>query len=82
MKLDNEIKALKWSLQESKEKDTIIEKLEAINTIVSFFDKNYGRAFFHIEKICNIPWLFFGNEKLILLTDKQANDINKIYEGE
>ncbi len=82
MKLDNEIKALKWTLPESKEKNDIIETLESINTITSLFDKNYGRAFFHIEKICNIPWLYFGNEKLLLLTDKQAKDITKIYEGE
>lgn len=82
MKLENEINVLKWTLPESKEKEKIIEKLECVDTITRLFNKKYGRALFHVEKIMGIPWLFFSDNQLILLTEEQANNINKVYEGD
>lgn len=56
----------------------LIEKLEYIKTLTDLFDKEVSRAYFHVKRIHNIPWLFFRDKELMLLTEKQAENINKI----
>ena len=58
--------------------DEIIGSLKYIEPIIELFDSKFGKASFYIEKINNIPWLFFGEHQLLMLTEKQAKNINKV----